>query len=225
MEAGRSALPLVPAILGRIEVDGRPGLIMERVDGSDLLTIIGRKPWRVFRAASITGQVHAQLHDVVAPPALPSLKDRIRGAMLNPLVPPHVVRFAMQRLDTLPDGDRLLHGDFHPGNILMSPHGPIVIDWPDATRGDPHADIARTVLLIRGGALPPGSPLPVRLGDRIARKIVLRGYRRSYSRMRRIDADLLQRWLIVRAADRLAEDIPEERDSLLKLLEDAGARA
>lgn len=46
---------------------------------------------------------------------------------------------------TLPDGDRLCHGDYHPANILMEDEGNCtIIDWFDAGAGDPCNDAART---------------------------------------------------------------------------------
>ena len=35
-------------------------------------------------------------------------------------------------LDTLPDGQRFCHGDYHPGNVILTKAGPIVIDWMTA---------------------------------------------------------------------------------------------
>ncbi len=104
----------------------------------------------------------------------------------------------------------------------MSSRGPIVIDWPNAARGDPHADLARTLLMFRTATLPPGAPLVVRLGDRLVRKIVLRQYELAYRSIRPFDANLVERWIIVRAADRLREDIVEDRAAVLRLLEEAG---
>src|SRR3546814_7594415 len=63
---------------------------------------------------------------------------------------------ALPILDALPDGDRLCHGDYHPGNVIETAGGPVVIDWPAVTRGHPDADYARTLLLLRLGE-PPSS--------------------------------------------------------------------
>ena len=38
--------------------------------------------------------------------------------------------------------DTLVHGDLHPGNIVVSPTGPIVVDWSDAAVGNPFVDLA-----------------------------------------------------------------------------------
>lgn len=222
MRAGRAALPLVPAIVGRVDVDGRPGLVMERVDGPDLITLLSRKPWLMWRAGTISGDVHAQLHDVVAPPSLASLHDRGRLRLASPLVPEHARLAALREIESLPDGDRLLHGDFHPGNILMSACGPVVIDWPNTTRGDPHADVARTLMMVRGGVLPPGTPLVARLGAALARKMIVPSYLRAYRRRHQLDPELLRRWTIVNLAIRFAENLPGERESLLRSLAELG---
>ena len=38
--------------------------------------------------------------------------------------------------------DTLVHGDLHPGNIVVPPSGPIVVDWSDAAVGNPFIDLA-----------------------------------------------------------------------------------
>src|SRR5207342_2491004 len=39
-----------PAAIGLLEIEGRVGLLMERIDGADLLTELGRAPWKVRTA-------------------------------------------------------------------------------------------------------------------------------------------------------------------------------
>ncbi len=52
------------------------------------------------------------------------------------------------RLDAIPapdflsgDGD-LLHLDLHPGNVVLGPEGPVVLDWASAIKGDRRLDVA-----------------------------------------------------------------------------------
>ncbi|MHB8516340.1 MAG: phosphotransferase family protein [Dehalococcoidia bacterium] len=209
----------VPAVRGLVMASGRPGMVMERIDGHDLLTGVGRRPWTLFRAARLTGQLQARLHDVVAPDELPALRESVRQRIGRSVLPEHLRTLALATLDALPDGDRLCHGDFHPGNIIDGARGPIVIDWPNATRGAPDADVARTLLLLRLGAPPPGSPLLVRYLTDAARRIFLSRWAAAYRGVRRPDEDALARWEVVRAAERLAEGIEGERWALLRLLE------
>jgi aminoglycoside phosphotransferase (APT) family kinase protein len=93
-----------------------------------------------------------------------------------------------------------------------------VIDWTDATRGDPAGDLARTSLLLRIGAVQEYMPPLVRRLQAFGRRIFFRRYLRAYERARPIDTALVDRWEIVRAADRMFEAIEPERPALLELL-------
>ena len=224
MRAALAAGVRVPAVHGTTTVNGRPGLIMERIDGPDLLTLLGRRPWTVLSVAKISGQLHARLHIVPAPDSLPALKAGLATRIeASDLVPQRLVEFALSALHGLPDGDRLCHGDFHPGNIMMSDGEAILIDWTNVTRGDPNADFVRTNLMLRIGEPPPGSTALLRalaqFGARFGRSILLSAYLRAYRRARMPDAALVEQWQVPVAANRLAENVEGERTKLLSMLE------
>ncbi len=220
MRAAASAGVRVPAVRGIETVDGRPGLVMERIDGVDLLTILGRKPWLVWSVGGKSGSLHAALHEVVAPDTIPDLKSRFRQRLeRSGLVPRPIAERALAALDTLPDGDRICHGDFHPGNVIRNGDELVLIDWTNSARGDPTADFVRTDLLIRMGDVPPGSPIVIRVGAHFARGLMRQSYLRAYRQLRPIDNELAARWLYPVAADRLTAAIESERAKLLRLLE------
>jgi hypothetical protein len=52
LDAARVAGVSVPQAYEEVVIDGRTGLVMERLEGSDLLTIIGQRPWLVFHSAA-----------------------------------------------------------------------------------------------------------------------------------------------------------------------------
>ena len=79
IEAAAASGVRVPAVFGTATVMGRPGLIMERCDGADYLTLIGRNPLKVFPAARTMGEVHARLHEAAGSERLPLLRDWIRN--------------------------------------------------------------------------------------------------------------------------------------------------
>jgi aminoglycoside phosphotransferase (APT) family kinase protein len=225
MNAVRAAGGPAPEARGIVREDGRPGLLMERIDGPDMLAIFGKKPWMLWSCGRILGEAHAALHDVVAPPELPPHKERLRMHIEAAAAdaPEHrpLAEFVLAALETLPQGDRICHGDYHPGNVLLTARGPVVIDWPGATSGDPHADVARTLLILDISNPPPGSPTLVRRLERYARRIIRSRYLASYRRRRPLDDALLARWRVPVAAARLHDGIEDERDALMTMLRDA----
>ena len=219
MTAARAAGVSVPAVHATTTFEGRPGMIMERIGGADVLTAVGKQPWRIWWAGRVSGRLHAALHEVVAPDGLVSLRDMLRSRVeRSPLVPDAVRKLALEAMEDLPDGDRICHGDFHPGNILGTDDEPVIIDWANVSRGDPAADFARSHLMIRIGDVPPGSPLVIRIGAHGLRGLLLGSYAGAYRRARPIDMELVRHWELPVAANRLVDNIPEERPALLKLL-------
>jgi Ser/Thr protein kinase RdoA (MazF antagonist) len=209
----------VPEPGERLTVDGRAGIVLERIAGVDLLTELGRVPWTVTRAARMCGNVHARMHQCrVEGDDLPTLRSRLERQLLSPLVPPELAELARKRLEGLPDGDVLCHYDFHPANVMRSPEGPVVIDWPNATRGAPEADVARTRLLLGAGE-PPNYTTIMRVLTKAGRGLFIWQYLGSYMRVRPLDKREVQRWGLPITVARLAEDIKEERQRLLRRIE------
>jgi thiamine kinase-like enzyme len=50
------------------------------------------------------------------------------------------------RLEAMPKGTKLCHGDFNPSNIIITKNDvPYIIDWSHATMGNASADVARHI--------------------------------------------------------------------------------
>lgn len=217
LAAVRSVLSLVPTPYERIEWQGRPGIVMQRVDGRDALTEISRQPWRLAELSALTGRVHAELNRIAAPAALPSLRAELGERIGRDAAIPERLRApALETLAGLPDGTALCHGDFQVANVLLSPGGPVVIDWGYATRGDADGDFARSLLMTRLGSLPPGTPRLIRWGRHLGTGLFRLVYQRAYRQGRSHDPVRTRRWQLVRAVERLADRIPEERGRLLR---------
>lgn len=217
LAAVRTALPCVPEPHGRLDWNGRPGILMQRLDGHGILSEIQRRPWRVFELAKLCGRVHAELNALRAPADLPDLRSelerRIEG---DSSIPDELRALALAELARTPDGDALCHGDFQPDNLLLCPTGPAVIDWGNATRGDACGDFARTALMMGVGSLAPGAPALIRWGRGAGRGLFTRLYVAGYEETRGYDAEAVLRWKLVRAVERLADRIAEERRPLLR---------
>jgi Ser/Thr protein kinase RdoA (MazF antagonist) len=205
-----------PPVVELVTVDGRAGIVLGRVDGTDLLSILERRPYLVLAVGRALATAQAAMHRITAPSALPDLREQLAARISSAAALDAGARQrALDELTSLPDGDRLLHGDLHPGNLLGSVAAPVVIDCGDASRGDPLADVARTELLLRVARLPPGPPPVLRALARVGRGLLLGAYRRAYGR---VDSEVVARWLLVRAAARLAEGVDDaEVPVLLRL--------
>jgi Ser/Thr protein kinase RdoA (MazF antagonist) len=150
---------VAPRLIDVVDCDGRTGLVLERLGGSDMLALLQRQPWRVLDLARALAKAHLAVHGVQAPGDLPDLRQVLAARIEDAVLPPQLRAFALRVLDGLPTGDRLCHGDFHPGNVLVPANRVSVIDWASAAHGVPEADYARTVLLLRWADPLPGTPL------------------------------------------------------------------
>ena len=97
----------------------RNELVLERIEGPTMLASVRRRAWTLRAEMTRLAALHERLHRVRAPPGLPELGP----------------------------GDRLLHLDLHPANVILSPRGPVVIDWTNAHRGEPAVDVALTWII------------------------------------------------------------------------------
>src|ERR1700751_5683966 len=126
-----------------------PDIVMEKGDGPTMLADLARRPWRGLRLPTPVARLHQQVH------AVPGLT-RLRAPF--------------------GDGDALLHMDLHPDNVLLSPRGPVLIDWEGACRGPAEADVALCWVVVAMSTVP-GSPwqqIVGRAGQRLFANAVLR---------------------------------------------------
>jgi hypothetical protein len=192
----------MPQFLDTVAVDGRPGIV-ELLVGTDQLGVLGRRPWKVWSVATILGRLHAQLHAVTAPEGLQSLKSLVRQEIgASEWVPTDLKVTVFADLDRLPDGAAVCHWDFHPANVIETPVGPRIIDWAGARCGHRLADVARTLMVIRDGALPPGVPLLVRWFATLARSLLAWRYLREYRRRLPFADSELKAWTRVSLTSR-----------------------
>jgi len=111
------------------DADGRD-LVLERLDGTDMLADVGRRPWLVRRHAQTLAALHDRLHQIAAPADLPAVAHPGGGAPASG------------------QGSAVLHMDLHPGNVMLTSRGPVVIDWVGARAGAGGTDVAMAYLIM-----------------------------------------------------------------------------
>ncbi len=206
-----------PAVEGIVEVDGRPGIVFERVEGPSMLNVLMSKPWKTPKLARTLAELQAQLHSCEVP-ELRSLRgavqDVIRGSVL---LAESTKEAVLKVLEQLPDGNAVCHGDFHPDQVIMSPRGPIIIDWSNALQGNPLADVARTSFILQMGDVP--SFIARRWLINSVRRLFYSGYLKRYLQLRATSREEIAAWELPMAAVRLTENIPEEKELLQAMVE------
>jgi uncharacterized protein (TIGR02172 family) len=202
-----------PAAYGLVEVEGRKGIVFERVEGRSMFEQVVACPWQLFAAARQLAELHAQLHVVKAPAELPTLREQIAGWIDGAAELPAAEKEALRRcLATLPDGDALCHGDFHPANILLTARGPIIVDWSRATRGHPLGDVARTSHLFEVADLPEESPRHILWLFKMARAALHKTYLKHYLQLLPGNPGALEAWRPVQKAATLVwQQLQNER--------------
>lgn len=158
--------------------------------------------------------LHQAIHQVESD-NLPSLKDILnRNLQRTDKLSVEAKTKVSQYISQLPDGFQVCHMDFHPDNILYSSSGPIIIGWMTAVRGNPFADVARTLVILNYAVLPSTIPAPIKETIQSIRDQFGRNYIQSY--LQKVDGSMDQvEWFLPIMAARLCEGIPNEEKDIL----------
>ena len=204
-------LPM-PAVGDVIWVNGRNGLVYQRVDGDTMWKELSRKPWSSLKLAQRMAKLHDAMHTSTLEADISFQRQRLVSKIRQAEALPADLRAkALPALEDMPDNDRLCHGDFHPDNILMTAQREIIIDWIDATHGNPLADLARSTIIVLGAAATQVRGLLPRALARILHAATIR----YYFKLGPGGEDEYKRWLPIVAAARLREEIPEAEKCLI----------
>ncbi|MGE4323320.1 MAG: phosphotransferase family protein [Sphingobium sp.] len=201
------------------DAGGRRGIVYAEVEGPDLLNHLKRRPMSMPAMLRAMAALHVRIHALEAP-TLRSRKQVLAEDVENAPVGEPLRRAALDRLEQLIDGGRLSHGDFHPGNILVTAGGLFVIDWSKAAAASPAADVVRTEMLMRFGPGPAQSWWQALLRDAAARRYV-----RLYRRMTGLDLEALAAWRALVALAWMRHRLPARDDAFESYLDNALAQA
>jgi aminoglycoside phosphotransferase (APT) family kinase protein len=213
-EAARAAGAPAPRLLGIEQISGRAASVWERVEGASMWQHVIDRPRRSAELGRLLADVQLALFELVPPPTLPNQRDRLVSKIRWSAA---TVDASLARaLDLLPARvapPRVCHGDLHPSNVLLGHDGPTLVDWFDASRGDPVGDVARTCLTLLGDGASAPRHLPG--SDRRTLAVLTGAYLARLRGSLEIGHDLLARWQAIEAVARMAEGVP--RSALLEV--------
>jgi hypothetical protein len=189
---------------GVITLDGRCGILLDRLYGRSLLeVVIETAEADMDPLAEQFVSLQTMINATVIT-GLPDLVGRLSGEIAQSGLVAPLLRELTDLLVQLDDGTRgVCHYDLHPDNVIVTPAGWVVIDWLAAASGPPTADLARTLLL----------------GFQMADLRVLeftRGVRRHGLDQRGTDEAACNAWIRLAAAARLAEGFTGEAAAWLQ---------
>ena len=198
-------------------VDGRSGIVMERIDGSILGDEFLGKPWLLRRYAGVMAEIHAEMHSLDVPD-LPSFHEHLeRRITAQSVLPRETTKTVLELLTRLPEGKALCHGDFYIDQVMLPAGKPVTIDWCISGHGHPHADVARTWMLHALAAWPFGFPKYLVVDP--LRRSFHRAYLKRYLELRPAPKQDVSRWLIPILAARLAENVADDKDRFPRIIE------
>jgi aminoglycoside phosphotransferase (APT) family kinase protein len=223
-------------------LDG-PFMLMKELPGRPMLESLFAHPWEIFAAPFQMGALHARLH-ALPTEGFPTPEQPFLARWLN-VLQERINAFDLPGLqaglDWLrqhrpadPERPSILHLDFHPINVLYDHmHITGVLDWPEADVGDPHADIATTLMLAEATEVEPPNAFMglLRLPGAF---LVRRWYLRGYWLQRTIDWKLVRYYGALAALRRLTRfgmwrrespEVTGSKPTALTLLADGGVKA
>jgi aminoglycoside phosphotransferase (APT) family kinase protein len=114
-------------LMTHLAAAGYPVPLVFDVDGPDL--VMERLAGQTLLATAIAGTVEAaETAEILA-----DLHERLHA------LPARVAR---------DPGDRIVHLDLHPDNVMLTDRGPVLFDWANAAEGPPDRDVAMTLLIM-----------------------------------------------------------------------------
>ncbi len=179
---------------GAVTVDGRSGVVLDRIDGVPLTEILlAAKESGVQNLAERFVELQWRLNFTTVS-GLPPLVPRLRVELESTISDAAQRAELLARLDALDDGTLgVLHYDFHPNNVLVTPDDRwVVIDWLTVAAGPAPADLARTLVLWGQRTTEPLSTFMTTV-------------RRLGAAQRGLDDRALDDWVRIAAAGRLGE--------------------
>ncbi|TLS36978.1 phosphotransferase family protein [Pseudalkalibacillus caeni] len=211
---------MVPQVYGSVEMDGRSGIVYEKISGVSMTEKLLDPNGNVTESAKELAKLHQNIHRVDAR-NLPAFTAKLQAIIKRTrLLDYRSKEQILSYLAKLPDANVLCHGDFHTDNVLVEQEKKVVIDWETACKGNPLSDVARTVMIYKYAILPTEMPVAAREKIEELRTVLCEEYIKEYSRLTGTKEEEMKMWLLPLMAARLEEELSkEEKQLLLKEIE------
>ena len=209
----------VPMVYEFINVEDKAAIVMERIYGETMLIHMKKKPHKIFTQVKKLASLQIESAGSAKGLNLTSIKQRARHLISkSEMLDSQMKKFVMDIIDELPEGEDICHGDFHPGNIIISEDKYYVIDWFGVTSGRRLSDIAHTFILLRNTPKIESMSKLEHLITSTVGNLISGRYISNCNKIEHFDWSEFSKWLIVRAAERVYYGMPSEKANLIRFI-------
>jgi len=206
----------VPHVKELIEIDNKPCIIMEKILGIDLVKELQVKPYKLFSLPGKLAQLHTSIFQVSISDKLSTNHENAHYCIKNSkLLSDEQKRKLQNILENLDKGSSLCHGDFHPGNIIISKGKNFIIDWSSASSGSIYFDIAHTYLLMINTPKTPNIDDNTYKLQKVITKYIGVHYLKKICKLNNIDSKTLWPYFLIKIAERTFYGIENEKQILM----------
>lgn len=115
------------------------------IEGKNLFEMIKEDPDNVDKYLDKMVEVHTSIHKFRCP-KLPVQKQKLTDYIHAADLDEDMKLDLIDMLNSCPKHNKLVHGNFTPHNVVVSPDGDYIVDWNHAAQGSASADVARTYI-------------------------------------------------------------------------------
>jgi hypothetical protein len=207
-----------PKCIETLNIDGRNGVVFERVNGISMFRLMIRNPLLIKKEARQLAELQQQINNQTGEFLL-TVRDHLAASIGQSAVLTDQMKSKILKLLTeLDDENSICHFDFHPDQVLITSKGPVILDWITALRGNPVADVAKTLVILTF-AHAPYSTWVLRQLENAFRVVFAKAYLGRYRELsREASTEKIHKWMIPVAAARLQDGIEWEKRPILRWL-------
>jgi uncharacterized protein (TIGR02172 family) len=207
-----------PEVFDIIELDGRKGIIFQRIFGKSILKHIQAEPWKLYYFSQQLAALQFKIHQYSAE-LLPTQKERLAFNIRkssNRLGEKE--KRILDYIGILPGGVSVCHGDLHFNNVIVSGNELVAIDWNSAYKGNPLGDVARTYLTMSPQAVPQQTSEKMIMLSQYSRWLASWTYLNEYMRLSGVKFENIDAWILPIAAAKLKDKAQSEEKLLMDII-------
>ena len=184
---------------GKVEIDGRTGIVLDWVKGVPMTKAAEKNPSILLKSGRLLAEQHVLVHSKSSE----KLRD-VRKMAIEYLDDESLLVLtdeerekARRYIAGLPEGNTVLHLDFHTENVMVDGTDCVTIDWLTSARGFPEVEVGVMEYLFHYGLLFPGISKLQEIFYTTVRSFVFRGYLKHYLKATGLDVANVRKWKLL----------------------------